>query len=121
MTLDLLADNLAAHWMQAGALAGAAWLGVAAVRLRQAPVLLRCWQGLLLLLLLLPWIQPWHPAAPPGVAMMNTGVAVVHEAPGSSVMPASSSLDLWAWLLPLLAAGAVVRLAWIAVGAMRLG
>ena len=68
MTAELLAHNVVAHWLQAGALAGVAWLGVTVLRLHRPGFLLRYWQAVLLLLLAAPWIQPWQPvaAAPTG-------------------------------------------------------
>ena len=67
MTPELLLDNLLAHWLQAGAVAGVALLGVTAVRLRDARVQLLGWQALLLLLVLLPFMQLWPPVALPVV------------------------------------------------------
>ncbi len=67
MTPELLLANFLAHWLQAGAVAGVALLGVTAVRLRDAGVQLIGWQVLLLFLVLLPFLQPWHPVALPVV------------------------------------------------------
>ena len=131
MTTELLAHNVAAHWMQAAGVAGAAWLGVTIVRLRGSGFLLRYWQGVLLLLLLAPWIQPWQtvaatPAHPvPPLAGMERGLAG-----GADVSVAGSvialpderwSVDPWTWVLALLTAGAIVRLAWLGLGLVRLG
>ena len=130
MTAELLAQNIAAHWAQAAGVAGAAWLAAAVLRLRAASFLLRYWQGVLLLLLLTPWMQPWRPVAtpaggPPFPAGLEPVPARVADFPvaGSVVAPPADgwSLDPWTWILGLAVAGAVVRLAWLGVGLVRLG
>ncbi len=130
MTAELLAHNVAAHWMQAGVVAVAAWLGVAVLRLRDCGLLLKYWLAVLFLLVLAPWIQPWQPVAAtpahgaPALAGMagelagGAGVPVV----GSVIaLPAErGSVDPWTWVLGLLAAGVLVRLAWLGLGLARL-
>ncbi len=127
---ELLAQNVAAHWAQAAGVAGAAWLAAAVLRLREPGFLLRYWQGVLVLLLLTPWLQPWRPvsAIPAGGASPAAGLEpalarVDVPAAGSvAALPADGwSLDPWTWVLGLAAAGAVVRLAWLGAGLARLG
>ena len=130
MAAELLAHNVAAHWIQAGAVAGAAWLGVTVLRLREPGFLLRYWQATLLLLLLAPWIQPWRPVAPtpalesPLLASLERGIAGrsdVSVAGSITALPAEGwSIDPWTWVLGIAAAGAVVRLAWLGAGLVRL-
>ena len=130
MATELLAHNVAAHWVQAGALAGVAWLGVTVLRLRGSAFPLKYWQGVLLLLLLAPWIQPWQPVAAtparglPPLADMAPGlgrVADVSVAGNIIVLPAERwSVDPWTGVLALLAAGVLVRLAWLGLGLVRL-
>ena len=127
---ELLAHNVAAHWAQAAGVAGAAWLAAAVLRLREPGFLLRYWQGVLVLLLLTPWLQPWRPVSaipagggspPAGLEPAAAGVQL--PAAGSvAALPADGwSLDPWTWVLGLAAAGAVVRLAWLGAGLARLG
>ena len=131
MTAELLAHNVAAHWAQAAGVAGAAWLAAAVLRLRAPGFLLRYWQGVFLLLLLAPWLQPWQPvpatpaAGPPSPAGLEPAFARATDVPAAGsviALPADGwSLDPWAWILGLAAAGAVVRLVWLGVGLVRLG
>ena len=129
MTAELLAHNVAAHWMQAGAVAGAAWLGGTVVRRRGSGFLLKYWQAVLLALLLAPWIQPWQPVAAtparglPPLADMAPGARVADVSVAGNViaLPAERwSVDPWTGVLALLAAGMLVRLAWLGLGLMRL-
>ena len=126
MTAELLAHNVAAHWIQAGGVAGAAWLGMAALRLRDSAFLLRYWQAVLLLLLLTPWMQPWQPVATTpahgsgeaelaGTADVSVAVSIV------ALLAERWSVDPWTGVLGLLAAGVVVRLLWLGLGLVRLG
>ena len=126
MTPELLLENLLAHWLQAGAVAGVALLGVTAVRLCDARVQLLGWQALLLFLVLLPFLQPWHRVALPVVAVDGRPVWLelvsVLAGPSSEVGLLSERLgaDPWPWLLVLLGAGMVVRVGWLATGVVRL-
>ena len=130
MTAELLAQNLVAHWMQAAGVAGAAWLAVSVLRLREPGFLLKYWQAVLLVLLLAPWVQPWQPAAATpahGLPLAepgreSAGVAGVSVAGSVVALPAKRwHVDPWAWVLGLLAAGAVFRLARLGLGLVRLG
>ena len=130
MTAELLAQNVVAHWMQAAGVAGAAWLGVSVLRLREPGFLLKYWQAVLLVLLLAPWVQPWQPAAAtpaPGLPLLEperepAGVAGASAAESVVALPAERwSVDPWRWVLGLLAAVAVFRLARLGLGLVRLG
>ena len=130
MTAELLAQNVVAHWMQAAGVAGAAWLAVSVLRLREPGFLLKYWQAVLLLLLLAPWVQPWRPVAatpaheppPAALAQESAGVAGVSVAESVVSLPAERwSVEPWTWVLGLLAAVAVFRLAWLGLGLVRLG
>ena len=130
MTAELLAQNVVAHWMQAAGVAGAAWLGVSVLRLREPGFLLKYWQAVLLVLLLAPWVQPWQPAAAtpaPGLSLLepereSAGVAGASAAESVVALPAERwSIDPWTWVLGLLAAVAVFRLARLGLGLVQLG
>ena len=130
MTAELLAQNVVAHWLQAAGVAGAARLGVSVLRLREPGFLLKYWQAVLLVLLLAPWVQPWQPAAAtpahglplPGPEREFAGVAGASVAESVVALPAERwSIDPWTWVLGLLAAVAVFRLARLGLGLMRLG
>ncbi|MCY4507831.1 MAG: M56 family metallopeptidase, partial [Acidobacteria bacterium] len=129
MTAELLAQNVAAHWMQAAGVAAAAWLAISLLRLREPGFLLKYWQAVLLLLLLAPWIQPWQPVAstpahgppPAAPAQEAAGVPGVSVAESAVALPADrGGVDPWTWVLTLLAAVAAFRLARLGLGLVRL-
>ena len=130
MTAELLAHNVVAHWLQAGALAGVAWLGVAVLRLHRPGFLLRYWQAVLLLLLVAPWIQPWQPVAAAPAADLTPISGMDQTVDGGDdvsvagrviALPAARwRVDPWTWVLGLLAAGVIVRVGWIGLGLLRL-
>ncbi len=98
-------------------LAAAGWL--AAMTLAQSKARLIFWQGLLLLLLALPAVAPWKPTpieteSAPAADALHVAVKVTPTTPLNRI--------LWRredWLLAI-AAGAVLRLAWIGAGFLRL-
>lgn len=78
---------------------------------------LAMWQGLLLILLLLPAIEPWRTPAPHAAVTAGFTVGLA-----AAVAPAPASTlhwrtEYWLWLL---AAGALLRLLWTATGFLRL-
>jgi TonB family protein len=86
-------------------------------RLRAPHVLLAYWQGLLVICLVLPALQPWRP---PEIASSIADGTVSISFQGVQ----TGAGDLHAWLYPLIAgvllAGMLVRLAWLALGLSRL-
>jgi TonB family protein len=101
---------------QAGVLTAAGAL--AAVAMAHPKGRLAMWQGLLLILLLLPAVEPWK-AAPKALLVAAASSGVVATAVSASV--ASPALhwrvEYWLWLI---AAGAALRLVWVAAGFVRL-
>ena len=96
-------------------LAGTALPGL--FRLRAPRVLLAYWQGLLVLCLVLPLVQPWRsPAVDSSIAEGAVSISFQGAQAGAA--------DLHAWLYPLIAgvllAGMLVRLGWLALGLRRL-
>ena len=78
----------------------------------------------------MPWIQPWQPAVatpahgppPVGPEREPAGVASASIAESVVAQPAERwSVDPWTWVLGLLAAVAVFRLARVRLGLVRLG
>lgn len=111
-------QNVAAHWLQACALAGAAAALAAALRLRHPAFRLIFWQGVLVLALTLPLLQPWEPR-PTSTAPANATVPV------ASVLARAGarSEDRSSWprmVLIVGAAGIAARLGWLALGLVRL-
>ncbi len=77
---------------------------------------LAMWQGLLLILLLLPAVEPW--AAPPLLVAATPAGVITSTASASA--PATGlhwHTEYWLWLI---AAGAALRLLWVAAGFVRL-
>ena len=113
---NLLFQNLLAWSAQVAILAIAA--GAAAYALRHARARLYFWQAILAAALMLPAIAPWKQpvvvAAPSATAI----VLATNSAPIPNI-PASRSWGI-DQILALLAAGAVLRLAWVGMGLLRL-
>jgi len=91
---------------------------LASLALTHPQARLRMWQGLLLILLLLPAIEPWN--SPPAQV---ESVAVTAGAGATSVIQVSVP-SRWHWRsedwLGLIALGAGARLLWIGMGFLRL-
>jgi TonB family protein len=124
MNLDLLAANLAAHWIQAGLIATAAILALAVLRVKDPRLRLVALQTTVWLIVLVPWAQPWHqigatPAvsAPPPLPFEGTSVAAP---PSSPPRAAASRIEPVPVALAIVGAGIVVRLSWLAYGGLCL-
>jgi protein TonB len=78
------------------------------------------WQFVLLIVLLLPVVQPWK--ASPIEAISASASVIVHVAPAGNVALPWYSRVRWKpqYLAGLLVAGAILRLLWIGVGFARL-
>jgi TonB family protein len=116
MSVNLIWANLVAYSLQIGLLVGLAAFVPAALRLRLPGARLVYWHVLLAACLLLPLVRPWKQEVA-GTVQVSTSVAVVvaqQPAPRRSLPPASEIALL------LLAAGALVRLGWLAAGFWRL-
>jgi TonB family protein len=89
---------------------------LAALVLTHAKARLRMWQGLLVVLLLLPAIEPWkQPPMEVSLVAANGGVSVA--APVVRLPRARWQPEYWLWAI---AAGAALRLLWVAAGFLRL-
>ncbi len=93
---------------------------LAALALTHSKARLQMWQGLLLVLLLLPAIEPWNtPPVQVDAVTVNAGATVAAPAAALQAAP-------WRWhwrseyWLALIALGAGTRLLWIAAGFLRL-
>ena len=116
MSANLMWANLVAYSLQIGLLVGLAAFVPAALRLRLPGARLVYWHVLLAACLLLPMVRPWKQEVA-GTVQVSTSVAVVvpaQPAPRRSLPPASEIALL------LLAAGALVRLGWLAAGFWKL-
>jgi TonB family protein len=115
---DALLPFLAVWSAQILILTSIAALGAMALRHPKARLLF--WQGVLLLALLLPAIQPWKPA--PIEAITAAASVIVRVAPGAGHAAPWYARLHWRfeYLTWALAAGAALRLLWIALGLLRL-
>jgi TonB family protein len=114
MTLYL--SNVAAYSIQLAALAATAYVTVWALQLRMPRVSVRFWQAVLVLALALPAAQPWREDE--ARHLVATAASVVASAPGEGLVATASS-DSVLIILAILAAGAIVRLLWLALGMWR--
>jgi TonB family protein len=115
MSANLIWANLVAYSLQIGLLVGLAAFVPAALRLRLPGARLVYWHVLLAACLLLPMVRTWKQEAA-GTVQVSTSVTVVvptQPAPRRSLPPSEIALLL-------LAAGALARLGWLAVGFWRL-
>src|SRR6188508_1098356 len=96
-------------------LALAVFGAAASLLLRNPKARLYFWQGLLLLSLLLPLVQPWQ--QPPAVVYSPVSTALPFPQPPANP-PAEPSISAVLWLsshwLEVLAFGAALRLLWLA-------
>ncbi len=109
-------ENLLAYSVQIAILLGTGGVALRLLQLRTPAWRLFCWQLLLTASLLLPLIQPWHPAAG-GVSITLTASANSVSAPA-----AHEGFDIpWAVIaMVMLLAGTLVRLGIFALGFWRL-
>jgi TonB family protein len=121
MDADLLAWNIAAHWLQAGLLAGAVLLAIRAVRPASPRARLAALHLTLVATLLLPAIQPWHAddsgSTRPVTVDLTGGARPDAPHPAASRAPA---LDPSRILLVVIVAGTVLRFVWVLAGILRL-
>ena len=116
MTAKLVWDNVVAYSLQIGLLVALAAFVPAILRLRLPGARLVYWHFLLAACLLLPVFGPRTPEAADSNVQISTTVAVVGPAQPDS-RPAIPRTEL---ALLVLAAGAVLRLGWLAAGFWRL-
>ncbi|MBN2318697.1 MAG: TonB family protein [Acidobacteria bacterium] len=123
MALPVWMDNLLAYCLQMAILAAAGTLLAYIFRLRIPRISLIYWQVLLIACLALPLMQKWEkPAAVSTdvtiqmteMTIPNTGTGVVSSPPSSPKISATDAVVL------IFAAGALLRLFWLALGFYRL-
>src|SRR5947208_2017815 len=121
MNAPLLAANLAAHWIQAGVLAVTTLCALRLLRVKEPRIGLAVLQILLVLIVLLPWVQPRRTrekavvVSTPAVA---TATITVSAPLGNAAPPlrAQNRIEPSRMALAMIAAGTVLRLVWLLVG-----
>jgi TonB family protein len=119
MNTALVWNNLVAYSLQIGLLVGVASLVPVLLRLALPKARLAYWQLLLVACLVLPLTRPWKQA----IVTVSTPAAVVPMAPAAPAKPVPMPKTHWApgeIGLLVLAAGALARLGWLAVGLWKL-
>lgn len=120
-------SNLLAWSLQVSLVVAAAALAARLMPVDAAAVRHSWWRAVLALCLALPLLQPWQRVAAPTIAL--TSIVVAPAAPGGEFVPSAlgggrgSGVAVPAWpavLAIVLAAGASLRLAWLAAGLVRL-
>ncbi len=114
MTLWL--SNLAAYSAQLAALVAAAVVATWLLRFRQPRPALVFWQMLLAIGLLLPMMQPWSGT---GSTLITSTLALTATAP-SAAAEAAPGVSIAAAIVIALGIGVSLRLAWLALGLIRL-
>ena len=115
MSVSQLWNNIVTYALQIGLLVGLGALAPALLRLRMPRARLLCWQVLLVGCLALPWIRPWRQEVVNASIQMSTVFTTV--AASATARPAVPWTEIALWLL---AAGVIIRLAWLGVGLTRL-
>lgn len=111
--------NLLAYSAQVACIAAAGSLLPVLLRIDAAGVRHTYWRALLVVCLALPWLQGRHDAAA-GQAAAGTVSSIVGTAVAEGAHGRAPSLDWIAIAGGVLAAGAMVRLIWLAAGLLRL-
>lgn len=112
MSLALAVQNLGGACAQGLLVAGAAAVLARLFPLERPRLMLRWWQAVLLAVLALPALQPWAPGASARVEVSWLRIGPALGEPGTA-------FGRWAWaevIVAFLAAGALARLAWLALG-----
>ncbi len=119
MALPVWVSNLVAYSLQVAILAAAGTLLAYLFRLRHPRVALAYWQAVLLACLFLPCLQRWHRPIL-GAAISGYGHAVFRIPDSGLAAPAGPPQMPWDVLWAVLAAGIVLKLAWLLLGFVRL-
>jgi len=112
-------SNVLSYAVQVGVLLAVGLLAPRLLRLRTPAVSLRYWQLLLVLVLLLPLVQPWQEPAGGSVTVQAMGVMITDSV--AAAVPEGVPRRVTLWLAGVVVVIAVLRLIWIGVGLWTLG
>jgi TonB family protein len=125
MNAELLAGNIAAHWIQAGILSAAALLAIRLLNLIEPRSRLAALHLTMIALVTLPLLQPWKTIEP---ALELTTPAIVSTSASFEMQDAAQgTLEVASWPDPspvvaaIVIAGVCLRLVWLLFGIIRLG
>ena len=123
MSADLLAGNIAAHWVQSGILAGTLLIALKGLRVRDPRSRLAALHLVFIAIFFLPVVQPWRVNVDPPPAPVSTAPAEAGTAPEISAQTASFTTPPIAatfWIVCVVAAGIFARLLWVLYGLLQL-
>ncbi len=123
MNAELLARNVAAHWVQSGLLVVAALIAMRLLRAGEPRLKLAALHLTLASTLLLPLMQPRRPAESPAGATavtVSVGADRYRLLATTAEPPPSSQFDAGVVVLGLVLAGIALRLLWLCGGLIRL-
>jgi TonB family protein len=115
--MTISAANIIAYSVQLAVLVAAAVVVTRVVRLRAPLPVLRFWQAILAVGIVLPFVQPSTT-----IEQASTSPAIFQLlVTGLSTRPAASpSIDVAAWMLYAIGAGVAIKMLWLALGLIRL-
>ncbi len=123
MSAELLAVNIAAHWVQAGVLAATAFVAMRVLNLNEPRARLAALHVTLVAIALLPLVQPWRTKGPPlettSLAVVTSVGPLTQAAAGGSI-GAASILDPSFAVVAIAVAGVLMRMLWLLYGIIRL-
>jgi TonB family protein len=124
MSAELLAVNIAAHWVQAGILSAAAALAIRLLNLNEPRSRLAALHLTVIAIVALPLLQPWKTVEPAvevtSSATVSTAAPIAtHELTQSVIEPASWANPSSA-IVAIVIAGVALRLLWLLLGILRL-
>jgi TonB family protein len=126
MNAELLAGNIAAHWVQSGLLAGALLVALRLLCVRDPRLRLAVLQLGFVAIVLLPMLQPWRSVAAPLPAVAAAVMTETTEVAGVSLPSATFATPRVGRLAPptvlvaTVAAGIAIRLLWVLYGLLQL-
>jgi TonB family protein len=124
MNVELIAGNLAAHWVQAGVLAASALIAIRLLNLNEPRARLAALHVTLLAIVLLPLLQPWNVVEPAlevtSSATVSSAVAIGTQETAQGGIGATSSPDPSLAIVAIVMAGMGMRLLWLFYGIIRL-
>ena len=125
MNAEMLAGNIAAHWVQAGILSLAAAVAIRLLNLNESSSRLAALHLTVIAIIALPLVQPWKTVEPALEVTSSASVSIaapleIHE-PVQGVVAAASWPDPSFAIVAIVMAGGGLRLLWLLFGIIRLG
>jgi hypothetical protein len=121
MTAELLARNVAAHWVQVGLVAGSVLAAMRLLKVRAPRLRLATLHAVPAAALLLPLMQGWRQADPAEGALVATIESAAGPQSGAGVaQPPAPGFAAGPFVLGIVFAGIGLRLVWLSSGVLRL-